>query len=215
MTESKIVSIKRRKGSRSRVRIELSEGPQLELSSEVVVRAGLRAGQLLQASDVEALQRDEVSWRCRESALRLLAHRPRSDRELRQRLSARAFPPEVVDACLQDLGRAGLIDDAAFARLAARDRVRNKSVGKIRLQMELRAKGVDPELATEAIEEAMDEQEGGEAEVARRAAGRFRRRAGEDLQSAKRRLFGFLSRRGFPPDVIHRTMEEVLPGDEE
>ena len=214
MTDLKIVSIKRRKGSRSRVRVKLSDGPELDLSSEVVVRAGLRTGQLLQASDVEALERDEIAWRCRESALRLLAHRPRSQRELRQRLSARAFPAEVVDACVGDLERAGLIDDESFAHLAARDRVRNKSVGKIRLQAELRAKGVDPETASEAIDAALVGEDGGEAAVARRAAGKFRRREGEDLQSAKRRLFGFLARRGFAPDIIYQTMDEVLPADE-
>ena len=49
------------------------------------------------------------------TALRLLTHRPRSEAEVRRRLQER-FTNEIIDRTLSDLRRQGLLDDAVFAR---------------------------------------------------------------------------------------------------
>ncbi len=54
--------------------------------------------------------------RARADALRLLKLRPRSERELKQRLGLKGFTPPVIDAVLKELREKGLVDDALFAR---------------------------------------------------------------------------------------------------
>lgn len=209
----RIKSIKQKKGRASRVTLLFTDGSRLELSAEVVMRAGLGPGAVLDEPSLESLQQEDLSWRCKESALSLLSYRPRSEKELRQGLAMRKYPPETIDACLADLARANLIDDAAFATLLTRDRVRSKPVGKNRMKAELRAKGIAPEPAEQAIEEAYAGEQD-EMELARRAAKKFRRKEDEAPLPTRRRLYAFLGRRGFPPDVISQVMVEVL-GEED
>ena len=63
--------------------------PGSDLAAETALRAGLRVGDELQPADLARLDREDTAYRCKESALRLLAYRPRSERELRQRLATR------------------------------------------------------------------------------------------------------------------------------
>jgi regulatory protein len=159
------------------------------------------------------LVREDGRWRTRETALRLLSYRPRSARELRQRLRQKGFAPEDVDWCLEQLDTRGLVDDAAFAEMFSRDRIRLRPQGRRRMVQELRARGVDPETASEAVHEVMQEEQVDELALARQAAGRWKPRVGEERERARRRLSGFLARRGFGAEATRRVMEEVLGGE--
>ena len=48
-----------------------------------------------------------------------------------------------------------------------------------------------------------------ELELARAAVAKWARRSGEDREKARRRLYGFLSRRGFGGDTVRQVMEEI------
>ncbi len=106
-----------------------------------------------------------------------------------------------------------MIDDAVFAGMLARDRVRLRPQGSRRLANELRQKGVDEETARTAIRETMEGEQTDERELARRAAAKWKSRAGEEPERARRRLHGFLARRGFDGDVIREVMDETLPDE--
>ena len=210
----RIESIERKQRGRLVAVTFAGDAPLLELSAEVAHRAGLRPGLDLSPGRLAALERDDLAWRCKEAALRLLTHRQRSAAELRRRLIARQFPAAIVDACLADLERARLIDDALFADTLARERLRSKPMGKVRLRSELRAKGVDEEIADHAIDEAFDAEPEGELELARRAARKFRPRPAAEAMAERRRLYGFLARRGFTPDTISRVVDERVGSDD-
>lgn len=135
-----------------RVRLVLDEGDPVELALEVVERAGIGAGDPLdEALAAELVDRD-LRWRARDAALAYLAHRPRSREETRRRLRAKAFPGEVIDACLDQLVLDGLLDDAAFADALVRDRIRLNPRGPARLRDELGRRGVSREAAAAAVE---------------------------------------------------------------
>lgn len=55
-------------------------------------------------------------------ALRLLKIRPRTERELRERLSRKGHEPSAVDGLLQELKAKGLVDDARFFGITAAGR---------------------------------------------------------------------------------------------
>ena len=144
----------------------------------------------------------------RSAALRLLKFRPRSEAELSSRLAEKGFGEETIRAVVEDLRRTGLVGDARFARLAA-TQAATKPVGRRLILNRLRKKGIAPALAEEAVQAATQGKD--ELERAREAAAR---RAGAlqgvPREAAQRRLFGFLSRRGFSSEVVYKVVKETL-----
>ena len=92
---------------------------------------------------------DHSSYRAaRDAALRLLAHRARTEHEVRERL-ARRFPEEVASEVVAALRSQGLLDDARFSSQWAESReARNPRSARL-IARELLAKGVDGDLADE------------------------------------------------------------------
>ncbi len=136
-------------------------------------------------------------------ALKSLARRSLTVHELRQRLLRTGAEEPGVEATLAWLAREGLVDDAALAarqvELAA-----ERAEGPLRLVASLRARGVDPDTIRAALSGAQPE-----AEAAARAAERYlRTHPGLDDGLRRRRLGGFLRRRGFHSDVIAEVVGE-------
>lgn len=150
-----------------------------------------------------AINNDSSPQKARERALRLLTHRPRSESELRSRLS-RDFTPETIDHVLSRLREQSLVDDAEFARLwtESRDRQRPRSATAIR--RELLSHGIEPTLADDAVGAVDDE------DSAYRAGAKFARRlADADHDSFRRKLWAHLQRRGYGSALTRRTVSTL------
>lgn len=123
-------------------------------------------------------------------------------------LRKKGFSDEIVERTLRDLEKKGLLGDEGFAREWAYSRVTARLLGRKRLRQELAEKGV----ASSIIAQVQDEvyRENPEEELALRAAKkRLRALSGVDPVRARRRLAGYLERRGFSFEVIGRVLEEV------
>jgi len=191
---------------------------------EVALRYGLRSGETIEPATLEEVLRENLAWEVRDSALRLLAVRARSESELRARLLRKGYPRDAVEACIATLVERGLVDDRAFASAYVRDRVRLRPRGSRRLVQELRARGVAQAVAADAVAEALSEEEVVEADLALRLAKSWMRRTAprrvsgdvaqhHDPAVLRRRLYGYLARRGFDADVIRSAVDHVLPPD--
>ena len=206
----KITAIEPQKHHAERVNVHVDGAYRLALAAELVLGEGLRVGDEVTEARLAELEGRDQGWKAREAALVLLAHRPRAAEELRRRLRRKGFADEVADATVEKLEELRLVDDASFAETFVRDRVRLRPHGPRRLRQELRAKGVDEETAGAAIDGVMGAEDASEEDLARAAAARWRLRPGEDRLAARRRLHGFLARRGFGADAIRAVMEETL-----
>lgn len=153
-------------------------------------------------------------------ALRLLSRRSRSIKEMRERLRKKGISPADVSHCIRWLEERRLLDDEAFARALTRDRIRFSPRSPFLIRTELRKKGVAGPLAPRAIDQVLEEEGLQERDLAAQAAqGWVRRqspatradllaeRFSEDREKVRRRLYGFLSRRGFRGDEARRGME--------
>ena len=141
--------------------------------------------------------------RAKKICLRLLAHRPRSEREFALKLARRGFSQRLVELTLEWLRSCGLADDREFARWWVDARKAQGSIGRRGLEWELRAKGLDRELVEEALARGFDEQE--EIRIGLEAADRRRERQGTGA-AAEGRLLRWMRRRGFRPEVIEEVM---------
>ena len=137
------------------------------------------------------------------AAQRYLAHRPRSESEVRKRLMGR-FPTDIVEGVIDDLAQRGLADDARFAELWAdsRNRLNPRSASAIR--WELVSKGVARDIAESAVRE-VDDQDAAYAAGAKHA----RRLREADSHTFRRRLWGYLRRRGFSSSLSRGTIDRL------
>lgn len=211
----KITALSPQKHDPDRLSVFVDGEFRMGLSAEVVLAAGLRVGDTVDDARLTELERRDRGWQAREAALRLLAVRPRSAAELVRRLRMKGYEPEIGEEVIARLRELGMIDDAAFAGTLVRDRVRLRPQGARRLANELRSKGVDDETARAVIRETLAGEETDERELARRAAQKWRPRPGEEPARARRRLHGFLARRGFDGEVIREILDESAPDDAE
>ncbi|MFQ5894012.1 MAG: regulatory protein RecX [Nitrospinota bacterium] len=148
--------------------------------------------------------------KAREAAYRLLARRARSVAEIESGLAERRFSQSVIRQTVEHLAAAGYLDDGAFARAHARYLMEARPMGRRRLAWELSQKGLAESLVAEAVEEVWAGRS--EHHVAREVAQRrLEAYRGLDGATIRRRLKGYLARRGFPYDAIRTVLAELLP----
>ncbi len=201
---SKITALRKGRSKEKRMNVYLDGSFGFSLGAETVWQEGLRVGDELSGDRVSGLLAAEDFRRCREAALRYLAYRPRSESEVRDRLQRRGFADEHVSAVIDRLKEQGLVDDEAFARFWVENRESFSPRSRRLTGQELRRKGV----AGEVIDRMVDDRD--DAESAYRAAvGRARRWPRTDYESFRRRMAGYLRRRGFGYEVIKSTVERI------
>jgi len=193
--------------SKNKVQVYLDGQYGFSLSKKLSQELGLDEA-LPEARIQELIERDreEAAY---EQAMRLLSHRPRTEHELRIRYSRNGLSEQVQDAALERLKTEGWVDDAAFAHLWIENRMEFRPRGAYALRSELRSKGVARELIEVALEDFDEE------EAARRAADRGAHRyqhLSPDL--FRRRLNGYLSRRGFTYQMVYPLVAQHLVGME-
>jgi regulatory protein len=142
-----------------------------------------------------------------------LSGQPRTRAELADLLAERGIPDEVATKVLDRFHEVGLIDDAAFASAWVESRHRGRGLAKRALAHELRRRGVDDELAKDALEELDPDQEAATARaLVRRKLPSVR---SLDRQVAIRRLLGMLARKGYPGGLAMTIVKEELAADDQ
>ncbi len=150
---------------------------------------------------------DPVDW-ARQIVLRLLTLAPRSRAQLEGALRRRNCPDHIAAIVLDRMQEVGLVDDAAYAEMLIRSKQASRGLARRALAQELRTKGIDDEVAKQALE-AIDphlEEERARELVARKLPAM----AGLDPLVQTRRLAGMLSRKGYSADLCLRIVREAV-----
>ena len=140
-----------------------------------------------------------------------LTGQARSRRELADKLAAKNVPDDVAAQLLDRFEEVGLVDDEAFARSWIASRQPGKGLARRALAQELRRKGVDDEVARDAL----DEIDPADEEAAARALVRKKLRtlSRVDQTTATRRLVGMLARKGYPSGLAFAVVRDELAAD--
>lgn len=209
------------RGGRVSARVSFDDpfGPVVGASADAAREDGFpdqaaeRSGQRDDADGVEKPRSDE-EWEslARSILLRQLALGPRSRHQLDRKLADRDVPPAVVTALLDRFEEVQLIDDAEFARMWVRTRTAVKSLSRASMRRELADKGIEAELAEDALLQISDEDERLLArDVVRR---KLRGSADLSLRAERdrevRRLVGVLARKGYSTGAAFSIVKDVL-----
>lgn len=189
----------------TRVRIRCGGAGVFVIDADELAGMHVRKGDQLDACTLDQLRGAHDRLHARICALRLLAVRPRTEHELRQRLRMKRCAQEAIDLAITRLLAAGLIDDASAAESAVRSQLARGPAGPRLLEMKLRTRGVRDQTARRVVTEALADRDlRADAErVARSHAKSVPARL--DKRATERRIYGKLARRGFDPDLCREV----------
>jgi len=153
---------------------------------------------------------EDIRARTFQRAVKLLAAKPRSIAELRERLlEAKRTTKVAVEEVIARLREYGYLDDERFAFGYASLKVRQRPIGRARLERDLRFKKVTREVADEALDLVFAETS--EAELIDRAIEKRIRLRGRPKDRAEaKKLFDHLLRQGFPFELVSEKVRAAL-----
>lgn len=158
-----------------------------------------------------ASEREGEAVRAHNIALHALGRKGVSISEMAKLLKSRDLDEDIVDAEVARLEAVGLLDDTALAENLVRSLQERKGLGRSGVTSELRRRGVDQA----AISAALETDDDGDDEAARCleiAMKRASQLSSYDTETAKRRLSGFLMRRGYSGQVVSAAVNAALEG---
>ena len=150
---------------------------------------------------------NEQLQKAKDAAYNYLSYRACSVKEVRDKLAQKEFAEETIEQVVDDLQRQKLLNDREFARRFVEARL-GRANGSRKLAQELRRRGIETEIIDEVLGEfaaTLDSEE--------RAIGLLGKQAwryrGLERDKAKRRMLGFLARRGYDAQMARSAVDKV------
>lgn len=186
-----------------RVNIYLDDAFGFGITQNALVENGLFIGKELTVKEIEFLESSDQISKCLDKAYRFLSYRPRSEKEMRDKLSER-FDKTTVNKAVTKLKKLKYINDRNFTDFWIENR--SNSRGPALLQSELISKGIDREIIREAISK-IDRQD-----VTARALALVvskRKYHNLDRRELYQKVAPYLARRGFDYDIIRSVIGKL------
>jgi regulatory protein len=202
--ERQITAIHVQKHDPNRLNIELDGEFAFGLSR--LVAAWLKVGDLLDEDRINTLIKSDSSEVAYQKAIRLLDYRPRTEKEIRQRLAQKEFSTLEIDQVVLRLKRANLVQDQQFAKMWIENRNDYHPRSQRLMRYELRIKGVAEQTIESALADSADD-----LELATRAAAQYARKLNfQDRVLFRKKLSAYLARRGFSYGTISPVIRDLI-----
>ena len=174
-----------------------------------ITAAWLSVGQELTAEKIAHLKSEDEFETAYQKAINYISYQPRTEREVKQKLESNSYSDEVINTTIGKLNSIGVIDDQKFADDWVENRFEFRPRSKRALSFELRRRGIHADTIETALEDVDD------SLMAYKAASKQAHKYKNcDWQEFRKKMLGFLSRRGFTYDIcahtITRTWEERI-----
>lgn len=227
--KQKITSIQAVPELPSHQRLFLNGTPFVVIHTSLVEKFGLRIGLEIEAEIIEKLIAADEVMRAKNYALRLLrdakdhvtmdvdgsedprpAGKPKiyTKNEMEQRLARAGFSTKAIETTIEELIHSGHIRDRKYAENWIVRRQKSNPRGKTLLKNELINKGIDRETVEHVLANVEAEDETTAAlQIAQKRVKQYKRLP---IHVAKRRLHGFLARRGFGSETVRHVLEQIF-----
>ncbi|RWZ51299.1 recombination regulator RecX [Halobacillus fulvus] len=152
---AKLTRITTQKKNKNRYNIFLDQGQGesygFSVDEDVLIQYRLQKNMELDDATIAALIQTDTIHKSYTLAINYLSYRMRSEKEIRDYLREKEVEPEHVDEIIRRLWNEKLIDDQEFANSLVRTRVMTSSKGPLLVKKELIEKGVQAQIAEEAL----------------------------------------------------------------
>ena len=203
-----ITALEQQKNDSSRTSVFLDGEFAFGVHQDIVVKHGLREGRTLTPEEQQEIERDDQYVRAKQRALDYLAHKPRTEEEVRRKLRRQDAPEAVIEDVVARLYELSYLDDEAYAEDYVRNRFASKKYGPVRIRRELVERGVDRHTADAAVDDLFAEKDV-RAAARTHAEKRWDRLSDEEPRRRKQKVYRYLRRRGFTSDTINPLLDEL------
>lgn len=170
-----------------------------------IVGAWLKVGMELSDEKIASLRAQDASEVAYQQALRFLSYRPRSEMEIRSKLVEKGTDEEAIGKVIGRLKNAQLLGDEQFANTWVENRSNFRPRSHRMLHYELKQKGVEDGIIEQALSKAEDD-----LKLAYQAGRLYARRLSDmDWDLFRKRLGGYLGRRGFNYGTIAPVIRQI------
>jgi len=199
----RITALVRQQRNPHRVNVYLNGEFAFGLSN--IVAAWLEIGQELDADKIASLKSDDNEEIAFQKALRFSKHRMRTEYEIRKHLDKHDFSTEIINKIIERLCHNGFINDTLFAKNWVENRNEFRPRAHRMLFYELRQKGINQEIIEQTLATTISDED-----LAFQAANKQARKY-KDLEwpDYRRKLSGFLARRGFSYHTISLVLDQI------
>ena len=191
---------------RNTQRLNISLDGEYAFSLDRLTAAWLKVGRKLSPEEIASLQEKDEQEVAFNRALRYLSYRARSEAEMRKYLSDKGFSENVSQTVIDRLKDERLINDPRFAQDWIDNRVSFRPRSQTQLRFELRNKGLSEDL----IEDALQEADLDDIELAcvagKKLVGRYARL---DWPDFRQKLGAALARRGFSYETVRSVTRQL------
>ena len=176
------------------------------LSQTDILYYKLEIGKSLTEAQIEIIKTNTLQTKSNATAQNFLAYKPRSYKEMKQKLSEKDYPPDIIETTLETLCKYDYLNDERYAKSYI---THKKNLGQVRLSYELRLKGIEERLINQALADHFDDQE----DIYDTISQLFNKKLSGDTDPSpkeKQRAFNFVLRRGFYYDDVQQGYNRYL-----
>jgi regulatory protein len=208
-----ITKILKSRRERNKYEIFIDDKPGLRVSESTLARSGLYTGKALDEHAIEKIVNADASERAHAVAVNFISYRPRSSKEIHDKLVRKGFTRELAIEVIDRLKELDLLDDLQFARMFVRDKLRGKPMGRAMLRRKLLEKGIAFTMTERVLKEYVsdeNEQDAAHTLAARKMRTSRARFSALDPSAKQKKLVEYLLSRGFSQDIASRAARSVL-----
>ncbi len=208
-----ITDMRMRRGRPERFIVTVDEEMEFVLTPEIVLQYGIAPQREFSEEEFQRLLEEDALRQAKDQAMRYLANRPHSRKELFQKMYRKGYRKAVIDQALDQLEKLDLVNDQAFARLFIQDQIKRGGVSRSLLRHKLLEKGIARELIQQLLDELLPPEK--EQELAREAAEKYQRtHPNLSGKALREKQVQHLQRLGFPWEQIRMVVSWNNPSDE-
>lgn len=211
-----ITKVERQKKSDHRYIIHFGS-LNMSVHEDVMIKYRMISGNSFMKEELMEIVVADERQRAYVEGLRYLERKPRTAHEITRRLREKEIGETIIAEVVQRLQQERFIDDPLYAKQWAEQRIMNQRKGKMWIRQELREKGIDKSLISEALENITPEQE---LESALQTGRKKWNLIRGDVNDKRRKTGAFLMRRGYSGEMVRQVLnvlreEEDFEGEEE
>lgn len=199
---------------RNKIILHFDNSENLEIEYEVYLNSGLIRGDEFDKKRIDKLVLDNEIFQAKKSAFRYLGNRSHSTLELKLKLNKKGYLKKIIASVIKELEVKGYLDDHKFAESFVRNRVERRKEGIIKINSELRKRGINNEIISEVIGNSSSDpiHFNNALELAEKKYLTLKNKNLE-YQKLKGRLFNFLKGKGYTPDIIFKVISSVMENE--
>ena len=157
-----------------------------------------------------------TEWRRRgamDAALKYLGYRSRTRAQMEEYLRGKDFPTDTIDDVVEKLIGYGYLDDQRYAREYMESKLRERPMGRMRIRMVLKERGIGEGAIEEALAGYGEDEEQAQAMACLHKQIALRR--GKSPEIRKKQCYAALARRGFSWETIQRAWNALTSETED